>query len=408
MRATMYSTGLLERIVASDPAVQVILVMDHYSTTLAAEAIRKGARDYLTKPLDLERLRRCVLELALPEPRDSEAPYDHNPVNLYQFEGMVGRSPLMLQVFERIRRVAPHFRTVLVGGATGTGKELVARALHRLSPAAPAQFVICNCSALVDTLVESELFGHMRGAFTGATQDKPGLFEYANGGTVFLDEIGELSLAGQAKLLRVLQNRQTQRIGSPMVRDLDVRVVAATNRDLRQMVRQGQFREDLYYRLAVVDINLPCLCDRREDLPLLERYFIHKFAVEHQKLISGITRRAQSRMSSYTWPGNVRELGNVIENACIMTDSSMIDTTDLSHNLDPQFSQHESIGDALESLDDLQKRHILQVLRQVHGNKTRAAAILGIGRATVYELLSKWKIGDNYSGPRSFPGPGRA
>ena len=193
-----------------------------------------------------------------------------------------------------------------------------------------------------------------------------------------------------------------------MVRDVDVRVVAATNRDLRAMVRQGQFREDLYYRLAVVDINLPRLSDRREDLPLLERYFVHKFAAEYRKPISGLSRRAQARLSSYNWPGNVRELENVIENACIMVDGDFIDIKDLPHDLNPQFVQNTSVDDALISLDDLQKRHILRVLQQVDGNKTRAAAILGIGRATVYELLSKWKIGDTRNGPRSFSGPGRA
>jgi DNA-binding NtrC family response regulator len=408
-RATMLSTELLERIVEADPSVHVILVTDQYSSDLAAEAIRKGASDFLTKPLDLDRLRKCVAELVSPtQPRQNKPSFEHELVDVYQFEEIVGRSPLMLAVFDRIRRVAPHFKTVLVSGATGTGKELVAHALHRLSPGASQEFAICNCSALVDTLVESELFGHMRGSFTGATQDKPGLFEYANGGTVFLDEIGELSPAGQAKLLRVLQNRQVQRIGSPMVRDVDVRVVAATNRDLRAMVRQGQFREDLYYRLAVVDINVPRLSDRRDDLPLLEKYFIRKFAAEYRKRISGISRRAQARLSSYNWPGNVRELENVIENACIMVDGDFIDIKDLPQNLNPLFVQSTSVDDALISLDDLQKRHILRVLQQVDGNKTRAAAILGIGRATVYELLSKWKIGDARNGPKSFSGLGRA
>jgi DNA-binding NtrC family response regulator len=403
---TIHITELLERIVAADPDVYVILVTDHYSAASADEAIRKGAYDYFARPLNLERLRQCVIELlSRNEPKASS---QQELLDLDRFEGIVGRSPLMLDVFERVRRVAPHFKTVLVSGATGTGKELVAKALHRLSPAGSSQFAICNCSALVETLLESELFGHMRGSFTGATLDKPGVFEYANGGTVFLDEVGELSPAGQAKLLRVLQNRQVQRIGSPVVRDVDIRVIAATNRDLKRMVRQGQFREDLYYRLAVVDISLPRLSDRREDLPLLTRYFLNKFAAKYQKRITGISRRAQDRMSSYTWPGNVRELENVIENACIMTDSETIGTKDLSHNLDPEFEPNASLGDTLISLDDLQKRHILRVLERVEGNKTRAAAILGIGRATVYQLLSKWKIADTQAAPRPFQGPGNA
>jgi len=208
---------------------------------------------------------------------------DHELVHTCQFEGIVARSPVMLDVFAKIRRVGPHFGTVLITGATGTGKELVARALHRLSPAALNPFVICNCSAIVESLMESELFGYVKGAFTGANQDKLGVFEYANHGTVFLDEIGELPLTAQSKLLRVLQNHEIQRVGSPVPRAVDVRVVAATNRNLRSMVNDGTFRADLYYRLAVIEIRLPGLAERREDLPLLERHFVERFAAEYRK-----------------------------------------------------------------------------------------------------------------------------
>jgi transcriptional regulator with PAS, ATPase and Fis domain len=245
---------------------------------------------------------------------------------------------------------------------------------------------------LVDNLLESELFGYVRGAFTGATQDKPGLFEYANGGTVFLDEVGELSPAGQAKLLRVLQHHQVQRVGSPVPREVDVRVVAATNRNLRTLVKEGRFREDLYYRLAVVEITLPRLADRREDLPLLQRYFLEKFATEYHKDISGISRRAQTRLATYPWPGNVRELENVIGNACMMTDSSVIDVNDLPDTLRTPLSEDITTDETMLPLEELQKRHILRVLQRVDGNKARAAEILGIGRATVYQLLSKWKL----------------
>jgi DNA-binding NtrC family response regulator len=238
----------------------------------------------------------------------------------------------------------------------------------------------------------------VRGAFTGAIQDKPGLFEYANGGTVFLDEIGELAPAGQAKLLRVLQNRQVQRVGSPAVREVDVRVIAATHRDLRLLVREGRFREDLYYRLAVVEISLPRLADRREDLPLLQRFFVEKFAAEYQKPISGITRRAQARMATYPWPGNIRELENVIGNACMMTDGPVIDIDDLPEQLRiPVIGDEAGQDEVFISLDELQRRHVLRVLSRVDNNKARAAEILGIGRATVYQLLSKWKIEGNES-----------
>ena len=222
----------------------------------------------------------------------------------------------MLDVFAKLRRIAPHFRTVIVTGPTGTGKELVARAVHRLSPVGSGPFAVCNCSAIVGTLVESELFGYVRGAFTGATQDKIGVFEYGNRGTVLLDEIGEVSLTAQSKLLRVLQSQEIQRIGSPIPRVIDIRVIAATNRNLRSMVKEGKFREDLYYRRAMVEIPLTRLTDRREDLALLERRWLERFAAEYKK--PGITRRAQTRMAIYSWPVNIRELENVIGNACMM------------------------------------------------------------------------------------------
>jgi DNA-binding NtrC family response regulator len=386
---------LLERIVAVDPGTDVILITAHYTAESAVEAIQKGACDYLTKPLNIEKLRDRIASLmAEAERRQKTLRLDQELVDAYQFEGMVGRSPLMLEVFAKIRRVAPHFRTVLVTGPTGTGKELVAHALHRLSPASRGHFVICNCSALVENLVESELFGYVRGAFTGATMDKAGMFEHADGGTIFLDEIGELSLQAQAKLLRVLQDRQVQRVGSLTPRGIDVRVIAATHRNLRTMVQDGQFREDLYYRLGVVEISLPTLANRREDLPLLERYFIAKFSTEYDKPIAGLVRRAQTRMATYPWPGNIRELENVIGNACMMADGSLIDIDDLPESLRGQLSESLSTDETFLPLDEIQRRHVLRVLEAVGGNKARAAEILGIGRATIYQLLSRMKIAD--------------
>lgn len=384
---------LLERMVAVDPGIDVILMTAHYSTESAVEAIQKGACDYLTKPLDVDHLRsRIVSLLAEAEKRQKTFRLDQELLDACQFEGMVGRSPLMLDVFARIRRVAPHFSTVLVTGATGTGKELVAQALHRLSPAARGPFVVCNCSALVESLLESELFGHVKGAFTGAIQDKAGLFEHAEGGTIFLDEIGELSSAAQAKLLRVLQNHQVQRVGSLVPRSINVRVIAATHRNLRSMARDNQFREDLYYRLAVVEIPLPTLANRREDLPLLERHFIEKFSAEYRKPIAGLVRRAQTRMATYPWPGNIRELENVIGNACMMTDENLIDIDDLPERLRGPLDDDISTDESFLSLDELQRRHVLRVLEAVGGNKARAAEILGIGRATIYHLLSRMKL----------------
>src|SRR5271166_3846659 len=233
----------------------------------------------------------------------------------------------------RIRRIAPHFRTVLITGDTGTGKDLVARALHRLSPVSQGRYVVLNCSAVVETLFESELFGHVRGSFTGATHDKAGLFEHAHGGTLFLDEIGDMPLSTQAKLLRVLQNQEVLRVGSLSARKVDTRVIAATNQDLRAAVAAKRFREDLYYRLSMVEIRAPRLADRKDDLALLERHFISKFSAQYGKPIRGLTHRAQLVLAQHSWPGNVRELENALGHASMMAMSEAIDVQDLPEYL---------------------------------------------------------------------------
>ena len=380
----------LESILGIDPGTEVILMTSHYTAEGAIEAVQKGACDFFSKPLDANQLRRRISQL-LWEAEERRRTYrlDHELVHACQFEGIVARSPIMLDVFAKIRRVAPHFGTVLVTGATGTGKELVARALHRLSPASASPFVVCNCSAIVESLLESELFGHVKGAFTGATQEKLGVFEYANHGTVFLDEIGELPLTAQSKLLRVLQNHEIQRVGSPAPRIVDVRVIAATNRDLRSMVNEGTFRKELYYRLAMIEVKLPGLAERREDLPLLERYFLDKFATEYKKPLSGMTRRAQTRLANYSWPGNIRELENVIGNACMMVDGPVIDVSDLPEEVRGQSGTVVGQDESLISLEELQKRHAKRVLERVGGNKSQAAEILGVSRATIYHLLAQ-------------------
>ncbi len=384
----------LVRALAQDPGIDFILMTGHYSTESAVDAIRKGATDYLPKPVDGERLRQCVGNLVKQaEVRRKTFRLDQDLAGVYQFEGMIGRSPLMLEVFAKIRRIAPHFRSVLVTGETGTGKELVAQTLHKLSPVAAAPFVVCNCSALVETLLESQLFGYVRGAFTGATQDKQGLFEYANGGTVFLDEVGELPLSAQAKLLRVLQNQEVQRVGSPTPMRVNVRVIAATHRDLRKMVAQGHFREDLFYRLSVVEIPVPRLAHRKEDLPLLQRHFLEKYSSLYGKQISGITRRAQSCLASHSWPGNIRELENVISSSCIMSVGTVLDLPDLPEILRSPSPAIERDDDELVSMETMQQRHLLRVLNRVEGNKAKAAEILGVGRNTIYQILSRIRAG---------------
>ncbi len=275
----MSGIEVLERILEIDPSTDVILMTAHYSSESAVEAIKKGACDYLNKPVPLAALRQRVGKLVDDAKRRQRAfQLEDELLASSEFEGIVGRSPQMWETFSRIRRVAPHYRALLITGETGTGKDLVARALHRLSPAASGHYVVLNCSAVVETLFESELFGHVKGAFTGATQDKAGMFEHAHGGTLFLDEIGDMPLSTQAKLLRVLQNQEVQRVGSLSARQVDVRVIAATNHDLRAAIAEKRFREDLYYRLSMVEIHIPTLAERKEDLPLLERHFVAKFA----------------------------------------------------------------------------------------------------------------------------------
>ena len=381
---------LLDRVLANDPGTDFILMSGHYSTESAIDAIRKGACDYLAKPLNMDRLRtriRALVEAAGTRQRTSRL--DHDLIDIFQFQGMIGRSPLMLDVFAKIRRIAPHFQSVLVTGETGTGKELVARALHDLSPNESAPFAICNCSALVDTLLESELFGYVRGAFTGAVQNKQGIFEYANGGTVFLDEIGELPLPAQAKLLRVLQSHEVQRVGSPVPHKVDVRVIAATHRDLRQMVATGLFREDLFYRLSPLEITVPSLAQRKEDLPLLQRHFLEKYSTRYKKEITGITRRAQAQLAAHSWPGNIRELENAISSSCIMAMGPIIDLGDLPESLRAPVQIHQPAGPDLVTLEVMQLRYLRKVLAVVGGNKAKAAEILGIGRNTIYQMLHR-------------------
>jgi DNA-binding NtrC family response regulator len=379
---------LLEKILDFDPGIDVILMTGYYSTESAVEAIQKGASDYLPKPISTEKLQQRIHQIAdETKRRHRSLRLDNDLLENFAFEGMVGRSPLMLDLFSKIRRIAPHFRSVLVTGATGVGKELVARALHSLSSVSDGPFVPFNCSSISETLAENELFGHVKGAFTGADQNKAGLFEYANGGTAVLDEIGEMPLAMQAKLLRVLQNQEIQRVGSPAPVKIDVRVVGATNRDLGALVKQGKFRQDLYYRLSMVELRVPSLKERLEDLPLLQRHFLQHFAAEYKKPISGLTRRAQAALAQYAWPGNIREVQNVIGHACMMTESEFIDVRDLPESIAAHRPDRSAEGGALLSIREMDRLHARHVLERVQGNKVKAAEILGISRTHLYELL---------------------
>jgi DNA-binding NtrC family response regulator len=384
---------VLHEIINIDPTIEVILLTGHYSAETAVEAIRDGAYDYLTKPVDPDRLRARVDELVAEGRRVQHAArLDDELIETHRFHGMIGRSPAMFEVFGRIRRIAPHYRTVLISGATGTGKELAARAIHDLSPVAKGPFAVCNCAALPEALIESELFGYARGAFTGAAQDKVGLFEHANNGTLLLDEIGEMPPSAQAKLLRAVQHQELQRLGSPVPKKINVRVIAATNRDLPSMAAEGKFREDLLYRLMMVELRLPPLSERREDLPLLIRHFVSLFSGQYQKKLSGLTRRAEAALLHHAWPGNVRELEGAIGSAAMLTERPLIDIDDLPpqfHARNPAASQDYSREDVLISLEEAQRRHALRVIQEVAGDKVAAAQVLGVSRATLYRILSK-------------------
>jgi DNA-binding NtrC family response regulator len=387
---------------AFDPSIDVILMTAHYSTDTAVEAIKKGASDYWNKPVPIDTIRKRVdqlLETARRRMRASSL--QHELLDSAEFHGIVGNSPQMWDLYSRIERVAPHYRTVLVTGQTGTGKDLVAKSLHALSPVADGHLVVLNCSAVVETLFESELFGHVRGSFTGAVADKTGLFEHAHKGTLFLDEIGDMPLSTQAKLLRAIQNQEIQRLGSLTPKRVDVRIIAATNRDLRQCIADKTFREDLYYRLGMVEIAVPALNGREGDLPLLIRHFTRRFSELYRKPIAGWTRRAEIVMQRHRWPGNVRELENAVGHACMMALGETIDVGDLPPYLWGGEGEQASMmaplpvaaGGEMPGLEDQEKTLLQQALEKCGGNRTAAARMLRISRDTMRYRMKKFGLG---------------
>ena len=389
---------VLRGIRAADPNCQVILMTGHASLETAIEAIKLGAMDYLSKPFDFDRLEELLTGVRDEiDRRRALLAAESRMVKQLEFNGMVGRSSAMLDLFDSIRRFAPHVRAALVTGETGTGKELVARALHKSGPRAHKKFVTINCSAVVESLFESELFGHARGAFTGAVEAKPGLFEAADGGTLFLDEIGELPLPAQAKLLRVLETGEVQRVGSVESRTVDVRVVAATNRDLRANAAAGKFREDLFYRLSVVELHVIPLRERREDIPYLTASFVRHFASQFGKSILGPTPAAERLLLKAPWPGNVRELRNVIERICILaedrffTEKETVACLATASGGGGETTLPDDSGARRETqlLADAEREHITRVLRGTSGNKKAAAQRLGVSRRALYRKLDR-------------------
>jgi two-component system response regulator HydG len=394
---------VLRAIREAQPHCQVILMTAHASVDSAVEAVKLGALDYLSKPIDFARLRQLLAGVREEgDRRTALMAAEGETARRLELCGMIGRSPVMQELFGLVRRIAPHARAALVTGETGTGKEGIARAIHDLGPRRARRFLTINCSAVVETLFESELFGHMRGAFTGATENKPGLFEAADGGTLFLDEIGELPAAVQAKLLRVLETGEVQRVGSLHPKKVDVRIVAATNRDLQAQADAGRFRSDLFYRLNVIELRLPPLRERTEDIPYLSAAFIREFAGKFQKDIEGVSSAAERALMSPEWLGNVRELRNVLERACMLADSRVLTERDLQSAMPAgnggdrtQRAAAAPGADRRTLTQDLhlvERDHIVRVLAESRGNKRAAAQRLGLSRRTLYRRLERYQL----------------
>jgi len=382
--------GVLARIRALDPAPPVLILTAFATIETAIEAIRHGAYDYLSKPFRVDEIKlavRRVLETQRLVRENRE--FRQELRSRYGVEGLIGQSPEMVAIYRLVARVAALDTTVLIQGETGTGKELVARAIHYASPRAERPFVAIDCAALPETLFESELFGHERGAFTGAVQSRRGLLDTADGSTCFLDEIGELSLGLQAKLLRVLQERVLRRVGGNEPIPVNLRLIAATNRDLRNRVEDGTFREDLYYRLNGVTITMPPLRERGADIPLLAHDFMQRYAVAAGKPLEGFTPEALALLSGYRWPGNVRELEHAIERAVALARSEVILPEDLPPEIRAETARAPELPAPRMTLDEVKRWYVATVLEETGGNKVRAAELLGIDRRTLYRILER-------------------
>jgi len=381
---------LLRRVKASSPSVDVILLTGYASMQAAIDAIRDGAFDFLLKPLDLDHIDevmgRCIAERAgrkaVLRPGDPELPVSPG-------EDIVGRHPKMVEIYKTIGALSTGTAPVLLSSVTGTGKELVARSIHQNSPGRRERFLAVNCAALSETLLESELFGHVKGAFTGATTDRKGLFELAGSGTILLDEIADTSPTFQAKLLRVLQEREFYPVGGERVRETHARVIASTNRDLSRLVAQGKFREDLFFRLRVVEIRIPPLRERRSDIPLLIGHFLWKVCGELGRPACGITRETLATLIAYDWPGNVRELENTLSRAVVVCRGSTITLDEISFAAAAAESQPMPDD---RTLSEVERRHVRRVLADTGGNKSEAARILGISRPRLDRMAERWDL----------------
>jgi two-component system response regulator HydG len=382
------------------PDAEVVILTGHSTVKTAVTAMQAGATTYLTKPLDISELRTVADKVSQSQRlARSNVELQRQLNERFGFEGVIGSSAKMHAVVARLRQIAPTSATVLITGESGTGKELVAKALHNNSPRRYKPFVPLNCAALSENILESELFGHVRGAFTGADRERKGWFEHANGGTLFLDEIGDIPLSTQVKLLRALESGEIVRVGTNEPIKVNVRLISATNRELTDAIAAGTFRQDLYHRLKVVSLKLPPLRERREDIPLLLDYFLKEFTSAHGKTVTQITPAARKALTAHSWPGNVRELRNVVESMVVMDSDGVLDVDDLTDELQTaaalgteQSSTAAShlVGDSLEKIEQY---YIAETLKQTGGNREEAARILGIGERTLYRKIKEYRIG---------------
>jgi len=389
---------VLRRLKKVDPNLTVILVTAFSTVETAIMAMHEGAYDYVRKPFELDVVRRCV-ERAMQRRRllDERRISAEDAAESTRVENIVGSSPGMVELFKLVSRVAETKSSVLIQGESGVGKELIARTIHLNSPRRGRPFIAVNCMSFSEGVLESELFGHVRGAFTGATERRPGLFLEANHSTLFLDEIGDMSLSMQAKLLRVLQEQEVKPVGGTEMIPIDVRVVAATHRDLDGLVRAGQFRDDLYYRLNVVTLKVPPLRERLEDIPLIATHYLTVFGEEANRPIRGFTPEAVAILRAYPWPGNVRELVNVVERAVALAQGSVVEVTDLPEKLTGgAIAARASAGHPADrpTLAVVTRGYVLQVLSETGGNKAEAARLLGVPRRTLYRMLTRFAEGE--------------
>lgn len=392
------ATGIevLEHALQHSSQTLTIIVTAHATVETAIQALRKGAADYILKPLDFDEVIIRIENLLEHKNVVQENKYLREQLDQeYNFNHIIGESPAMKEIYTMVERVSQATSNVLITGPSGTGKELVARAVHFNSPRAKKPFLAINCGAIPENLVESELFGHKKGAFTGATTNKDGIFVAAGGGTVFLDEVAEIPLNLQVNLLRVLQEREVKPVGSNQMLSFDTRIIAATNKDLEKEVEKGRFRDDLYYRLNVVELPLPPLEDRREDIPLLAHHFLQKYNKELKRNLKGISSEAMSAMMAYSWKGQVRELENVIERAVLLSDSDYLLPVDLPSAIRDVEGAEDYMMDK-DKLDEavqiFEKHHIQSVLKRTEGNKSEAARLLGIDPSTLYRKMERLDI----------------